>query len=105
VTLEQHVLDEICAIGRCYGDKKQLTPGSMVFHREYDKSSYGMIIHVDDTNVTVLWTREPKTSGFDFRALAMPLARPIGFAKIARQLIQVDELPTGAHVFYAKDEE
>lgn len=102
--LNQHPKDDICILGR-YGDKRLVAPGSMVCHREFDKSSYGMVVHVNDTDVTVLWTHEPQVSNFDFRALASPLARGLGYAKIAQQVIKIESLPGGAHVFYAKDED
>ncbi len=108
--IERHPKDEVCIIGSSYsrrfGDMSLLPPGSVVCHRDCDKSSYGMIIACDDVIVTVLWSVPPQPSVFvGFKKLALPISRGMNYGKLASQIFKVEHMPSGAHTYYAKDEE
>jgi hypothetical protein len=105
VTLERHLKDDVRIIGSRYGFQV-VTPGSIVCHREFDKSTYGMVIHIDVDSVTVLWTLPPKDANLvGFQKLAAPLSRKVNYASIASQMFKIEQLPSGAHTYYAKDDE
>ena len=108
--LERHPKDEVCIIGSRYskrfGDLSLLPPGSVVCHRDCDKSSYGMVVACDDIIVTVLWSMPPvPRTDIDFTKLAAPLSRRLNYGSVAKQIFKIEQMPGGANIFYAKDEE
>lgn len=84
---------------------RPLAPGAVVCHREFDKSSNGMVISVVDGIATVLWTSEPEEIDIDFSKLAAPLSRRLNYSNVAQQMLKVEHMPSGAHAIYAKDDE
>ena len=104
--LRQHDRSDISVVGAHHQEDCALAPGSPVCHVDYRRSSYGIVIAVDATQATVLWSREPPEDlrASQFQALAAPLARRVNYADVARKMIQVEPLPPGAMPFYAKDD-
>ena len=98
--------EELSVVGVTYGDDVPVSPGSIVCHVDYRKSSYGIIVAIDEHHATVLWSREPPVDidVAKFKALAAPLIRRHNYPELARQMIQVEPLPPGAMPFYAKDD-
>lgn len=106
MTLRQHSRYDVSVVGTQHEAGLGLAPGSQVCHDQYRQSTYGIVVAVDDMQVTVLWSKEPpvELDVAKFKSLAAPLMRRVNYSGIAKQLIQVEPLPPGAHAYYAKDE-
>ena len=76
-----------------------LTPGDFVTHPQY--GGFGIVIAVNDEQLTVLWSEEPRTPVNGFGNMAMPLVRRVFTPQIAQQLVSVQpmSLPSGL-LFY-----
>jgi hypothetical protein len=75
-----------------------LAPGQWVTHRFY--GGYGIIVAIDGSNLTVLWSQEP-ASDPSFSKFTMPLIRRVFPQTLAPQLISVQPMtmPSGL-IFY-----
>jgi major capsid protein Gp23 len=73
-----------------------LAPGDWVKDRSF--GGRGMVVGIDDAQITVLWSVEPN---HDFSSFVLPLVRRVNYATIAKQLVTVQPMsvPTGG-VFY-----
>jgi hypothetical protein len=83
-----------CSNQRCC----PLTPGDFITHPKL--GGFGMVIAVNDEQLTVLWSEEPKSlSGFG--NIAFPAVRRVQPALVANQLVSIQPmtLPSGL-LFY-----
>lgn len=78
-------------------DKDVLEPGDWVFHETYQ--GVGMVIAIDDDQICILWSEEPRSPGFG--NIAFPIVRRVFNPLIASQLVSVQPMtaPVGA-IFY-----
>lgn len=76
---------------------REIAPGKWVTHTS--AGGKGMVIAVNDDQLTVLWSDPPQLGGF--ANIAMPLVRSVFASQIANQLVSVQpmSLPAGL-IFY-----
>jgi len=88
------VVDEKATI---YEPTHKLMPGCWVTHRSL--GGKGMVIAINDENLTVLWSKEPGSG--DFSSFTMPLVRRVFASRSAQQLVSIQPMtvPLGG-VFY-----